>query len=239
MQPLLKSGYRPSDYYVVRGYHPDRPEAARQRNLAQMKQRRATTLAWPPVKAWFREGGEGGRSHLYQWKKVRGDRKNFPYYSFEYFREAWRQFAPRGKMKLWLAFYGEEPLATLMTIAFGHSTIYKWGSISDTHLELKANYLVHWTAMLWAKEAGCTYYDMGGILPEEAAVFAGGPLPEVVLVWRFKLNFGGQLVASPPAFEYYILRPKWLVRQIAVTYKKRSLRNLVRGIRLQIVVPGP
>jgi peptidoglycan pentaglycine glycine transferase (the first glycine) len=240
MRPLHDFGFQQSDYYVVPPTTVliDLAPAADD-ILAQMKKdgrynvRRALREG-----VIIREGDEEDVQIFYELTKMTGDRKDFPYYSLEYYQEAWRLFAPRGMSKLYLAFYQDEPLAGIMAIAFGRWAIYKWGASSTSHRHLMPNYLLQWTAMMWAKELGCAYYDMGGLSRGPAEILIrDGQLPagDNFGVARFKLKFGGQVVAFPEAYNnYYLIRPKWLIHRVAnYVWEKRALRNLVRGIRLR------
>jgi peptidoglycan pentaglycine glycine transferase (the first glycine) len=239
IQPLYDFGFQPSEYYVV-------PPNTVLINLtlpsdnilAQMQPKGRYNIRLASRKdVVVREGGEEEILIFYELTRMLGDRKDFPYYSLDYYQEAWRLFAPRGMLKLFLAFYRDEPLAGIMTIVFGHQAIYKWGASSTSHHNLMPGYLLQWTAMMWAKEMGCANYDLGGIRRETAkALIHDGKLPpQSHGVDRFKLKFGGQVVTFPDAYDnYYIIRPKWLMRQVVpYVWKKRSLRNLVRGIRFR------
>ena len=102
------------------------------------------------------------------------ERNPYRYYSLDYYQEAWRLFAPKGLMKLWLAFYQGEPLAAIVVIAMGNWAIYKWGASSGAHHKRMPNYLLQWTAIRWSKANGCRYYDLGGLTPTAAEVLKNG-----------------------------------------------------------------
>ncbi len=152
------------------------------------------------------EGGEDDVPAFYRLMEVTKDRDDFGIHAQEYYRHAWRTFAPQDRAKLLLAHYGDEVLAGLMVFALGLRAWYLYGASSDKHRNLMPNHLLQWQAMLWAKERGCTSYDLWGI-PEEAG--AGEEDMEEVLdrgglwgVYRFKRGFGGRVVRYSPSYDY-------------------------------------
>jgi lipid II:glycine glycyltransferase (peptidoglycan interpeptide bridge formation enzyme) len=81
--------------------------------------------------------------------------------------------------------------------------------------------LLRFEAMRWAREHGCTRYDLGGIAPEAPPAAtgrevetAGGRDSALDGVDHFKVGFGGQIVTYPPTVERRY-RPglAWLLRR--------------------------
>jgi lipid II:glycine glycyltransferase (peptidoglycan interpeptide bridge formation enzyme) len=58
------------------------------------------------------------------------------------------------------------PVAGLVASALGDSAIYLLGATSDEGLNSKGAYLLQWTLIMWLKEHGVRWYDLGGIDPE-------------------------------------------------------------------------
>ncbi len=67
-------------------------------------------------------------------------------------------------------------------------------------------------AMRWARERGCTRYDLGGIAPEGPSTSRRSNLSGVN---QFKTGFGGEIVAYPPTVERrYHPGRAWLIRRL-------------------------
>jgi peptidoglycan pentaglycine glycine transferase (the first glycine) len=152
------------------------------------------------------EGDEGEFSVFYELMEETKDRDAFGIHGRGYYLEAWRTFAPQDRARLFLAYYGDEPLAGLMAFAFGSRAYYLYGASSNRHRNLMPNHLLQWRAMLWARERGCTTYDLWGV-PHEAGeeeedmeeVLGRGGLWGV---YRFKRGFGGRVVRYSPSYDY-------------------------------------
>lgn len=153
-----------------------------------------------------RDGGEEDIPLFYELLEETKDRDAFAIHDEEYYRQAWSIFAPKNRAKLPLAYYGEELLGGLMVFAMGSRAWYLYGASSSHHRNLMPNHLLQWRAMCWAKEWGCTTYDLWGI-PDEAG--SGAEDMEAVLkrgglwgVYRFKRGFGGRVVRYSPSYDY-------------------------------------
>lgn len=90
--------------------------------------------------------------------------------------------------------------------------------------------LLRFSAMQWAREHGCTTYDLGGIAPLDPSIIRDGsrhPKASAVVglagVEKFKTGFGGQIVTFPQTVErIYHPRLSWLAR----SFQKWLPRNL-------------
>ena len=69
----------------------------------------------------------------------------------------------------------------------GDTAIYLLGATNERARELKAAYFLQWQAMLWLKDRGARWYDLGGIDPEANP---GG--------YHFKSGFGGNETMQLP-----------------------------------------
>jgi peptidoglycan pentaglycine glycine transferase (the first glycine) len=148
---------------------------------------------------------------FYQLMEITGERDQFGVHSQAYYRRALELFEPLGRAQLFMAHYEDQPLAGLMAFAFGHRAYYMYGASSDAHRELMPNHQLQWRAMQWAKERGCTEYDLWGITDIDpnspSAVLSG--------VERFKAGFGGDTVRTVGAYDRIYSRSLyWLYRQI-------------------------
>jgi len=114
------------------------------------------------------------------------------------FTKAAELFGRRDAMRLYLACDAGTILAGIMVFVCGTTATYLWGasSASERARWLNPNQLLHWTAMQWARERGCTTYDLFGIpdfdeetLEKEYATQTGGWWN----LYRFKRGFGGRV----------------------------------------------
>jgi peptidoglycan pentaglycine glycine transferase (the first glycine) len=104
-------------------------------------------------------------------------------------------FAPQNAALLLAEFEGR-PLAGVMVFALGTKAAYLYGVSSNEERQLMPTYAVQWAAMRWAKERGCTEYDMWGIpdQPEEELEAQFETREDGLWgVYRFKRGFGGEV----------------------------------------------
>jgi peptidoglycan pentaglycine glycine transferase (the first glycine) len=161
------------------------------------------------------EGEDRDVPRFYRLMEETRDRDLFGIHEEAYYRRVWLTFAPQGRANLFLAYHGNELLAGLMAFAFGSRAYYLYGASSNRHRNLMPNHLLQWRAMCWARERGCTTYDLWGI-PDEAG--EGEEDMEEVLkrgglwgVYRFKRGFGGRVVRHSPSYDYVYSPPLyWL-----------------------------
>jgi lipid II:glycine glycyltransferase (peptidoglycan interpeptide bridge formation enzyme) len=92
-----------------------------------------------------------------------------------------RRLPPEQKMVVMLAEKDGEAMAGLISASVGSMGIYLHGATSDEGMKFKGSYLLQWRMMNHLREAGCRWYDLGGINPETNPG-----------VYHFKQGFGGQ-----------------------------------------------
>ncbi len=124
-----------------------------------------------------------------------GQRDRFGTHAPEYYRDAFQLFAPQHAALL-IAEYEGRPLAASFITAFDKTGAYLYGASGDEERNRMPAYAVQWAAMLWAKERGCTQYDLWGIpdfeeeqLEAEFTTRKEGLWP----VYRSKRGYGGQI----------------------------------------------
>ncbi|HCC21849.1 TPA: hypothetical protein DEP86_00425 [Candidatus Uhrbacteria bacterium] len=118
-------------------------------------------------------------------------RDRFHTHESDYYRRMLQVLAPKDghdlSVRLMLADFEGQTLAAAVLAQFGDTMTYLHGASSSQYREVMAPYLLHWQAMLWAKEVGLSRYDFWGVAPEDSAAdhsWSG--------LTRFKLGFGGQ-----------------------------------------------
>lgn len=142
---------------------------------------------------------------FYQVYRETGERDAFIVRPYDYCRHAWQLFLERGYAAFFAARYEGQMLGGVIPFAFGTTAWYMYGASSSAHRNLMANNLLQWHVILWAKQRGCTVYDMWGapdLLREGEPLW--GP-------YQFKLGFGADLVCHAGAYDR-VLRPglNWL-----------------------------
>jgi lipid II:glycine glycyltransferase (peptidoglycan interpeptide bridge formation enzyme) len=238
MQPLQTRHFQPSSFYVV-------PATtvlvdlcqSEDEILAQMKKStRYGVRSASRSGVTVREGDESDLPLFFKWAQADAARDpTYATYSLAYYQEAWRQFAPRDMMKLFVACYQDEPLATTIVISLGKWGVYKWGASSGAHPKKMSSYLAQWAAIRWCKEKGCHYYDLGGITPSVANRLKQGDKikptdSKGAGIAYFKMGFG-QLFTFPGSYDSnYGFRPRWLIRTaVRYAWRLNIFRKLARG----------
>jgi peptidoglycan pentaglycine glycine transferase (the first glycine) len=160
-------------------------------------------------------------SAFYRLLEVTGGRDEFGVHSLSYYQRAYEFFHPRGECELFLAEYQGEPLAGLMAFLHGQRAWYFYGASSNKHRERMPTYVLQWEAMRWARNKGCTHYDLWGVpdaSEEELEANFTQRSDGLWGVYRFKRGFGGELRRSPGPWDR-VYRPQlyqlydWWVRR--------------------------
>jgi lipid II:glycine glycyltransferase (peptidoglycan interpeptide bridge formation enzyme) len=112
-----------------------------------------------------------------------------------YYADAWGSFIEAELAQPFIAEVEGQPVAGMIAYRFGDTVYYLYGMSIDKHREKMPNYLLQWEAMRWAKEQGCTRYDLWGA-PDE--IDKHDPMYGV---YRFKHGFGAKLVRTSGAWD--------------------------------------
>jgi lipid II:glycine glycyltransferase (peptidoglycan interpeptide bridge formation enzyme) len=144
-------------------------------------------------------------------------RQGFVHDSMTFFVDMWKIFQPVGFLKLNIVEHDGEVVSAAWLVPFGNTVVYKRGAWNGRCGEQRPNELMHWSAMLWAREHGYRYYDFDGVRLSE---------PEHT-VSSFKLGFGGEVIPLPAPLEY-CSNPAF--RIIARLVPKAQSLNAVRRI---------
>ncbi|MDQ3911875.1 MAG: peptidoglycan bridge formation glycyltransferase FemA/FemB family protein [Actinomycetota bacterium] len=152
------------------------------------------------IEAEFEEGWET----FYQWMKATSERKEGYVLrrSRDYLYNVMRAMHDAGQGYLFFAEHEGTPLAGMYVFTFGKKYWYMYGATSDKKRNLKANYLLQWEVMRWARERGLTHYDMVGVpkpedLDESSSLWS---------VYKFKEGFGGEIADSLGCFDLTVKR---------------------------------
>lgn len=129
---------------------------------------------------------------------ITGARNEFGVHSPAYYRVTHELFAP-DHAALLLASYQGKDLAGLIVFALGDTAWYFYGASSNEERERMPTYALQWEAIRWARERGCTTYDLWGIPDEDEAILEAqfqGRSDGLWGVYGFKRGFGGEVVRS-------------------------------------------
>lgn len=101
------------------------------------------------------------------------------------------------------------PVAGVIAVSFGNEAIYMYGASSTKDRAHGAGFYIQYEAMRWAREQGCTVYDLWGIPAEDPSTthvdggdrIAGTSGNDWRGLYEFKTRFGGQIVSYPAPLE--------------------------------------
>ncbi len=142
--------------------------------------------------------------------QITGGRDGFGVHSLAYYQKAYDLFHPTGMAEILVAEYAAQPLAALMVFALGKRAYYLYGASTDEERNRMPAYLLQWRAMQWAKQRGCTEYDLWGVPDEDEATLEAGFETRSDGLWgvyRFKRGFGGQLQRAAQAQDRVYIAP--------------------------------
>lgn len=136
--------------------------------------------------------------------EVTGGRDGFGVHSFDYYKKAYELFHPGGVAEILVAEFDSRPLAALMVFALGGRAYYLYGASTDEERNRMPTYLLQWRAMQWAKERGCSEYDLWGLPDEDEETLEAQFESRSDGLWgvyRFKRGFGGQVKRAAQALD--------------------------------------
>jgi peptidoglycan pentaglycine glycine transferase (the first glycine) len=134
---------------------------------------------------------------------ITGQRDSFGVHSPEYYRTALDLFAP-DYATLLIASYQGRDLGGLMAFALGKRAWYFYGASSNDERERMPNYALQWEAIRWAREHGCTEYDLWGIPDEDEVTLEADFQTRSDGLWGvygFKRGFGGRVWRAVGAWD--------------------------------------
>ena len=152
-----------------------------------------------------RQGSAGDLAAFWSLLQTTAARDAFGVHTREYYADLLRCYPPPDQGALLCAEYGGATVAAAIILRGGDTAIYLAGASSDTHREHMPTYALQFAALRWARDAGCTRYDLWGIPPTEAPPDAAQGEQRNVRdglwgVYRFKQGFGGEVVTYPGIF---------------------------------------
>ncbi len=128
-------------------------------------------------------------------------RKGVSFHQREHYEQMFKAI-PEDILKLYVAKYEGEVIATNIISFYRGMATYLHGATSNNHRNAMAPFLLQWQAMLDAKERGINYYDLGGVFPESNEGGQQG-------ITRFKIGFSPKTKPFKTVGSYDIVLNKW------------------------------
>ncbi len=149
-----------------------------------------------------RRGGRDDMDLLYGMYAKTSVRGGFTIRGEDYYHTVWNAFFPspgkRDQDPVAVPLIAEvegEAIAAAVMFQFGDRAWYLHGMSTTKHREKMGTYLIQWEGMCWAKEQGCTVYDMWG------APDTFDKQDPMWGVYRFKRGFGGKVSRTIGAWD--------------------------------------
>lgn len=167
---------------------------------------------------------EGTSDDLYEiflkLQKEMQDRKQYkPTVDYDEFREIQKRLPEQMKMHIVICKHEGEAVTATIGSAIGDRGIYLLGATGEVGMKQKSAYLSQWKMILWLRERGCRWYDLGGIDPENNPG-----------VYHFKVGLSSMDVYHVGQFEENTSTMSSLVVGIAEKIKgARTARNKMRN----------
>ncbi|MDA0244155.1 MAG: peptidoglycan bridge formation glycyltransferase FemA/FemB family protein [Chloroflexi bacterium] len=167
--------------------------------LASMKQKTRYNIRLSAKKeVVVRQGTRDDLPAFVRLMQSTGSRNEFGVHVPKYYEVVYDQFNTYqpGSVALFLAEFEGRPLAAVMVFAWGQQASYLYGASGDEERQRMPTYAVQWAAVQWAKEKGCTYYDLWGVPdaePEQLEAEFENREDGLWGVYRFKRGFNGAI----------------------------------------------
>jgi len=150
--------------------------------------------------------------NLYQ---ITSTRDHFPILSRDHYQQAYDLYKKENRALLLLAEHEGQILAGTMTFRLGKWSWYMYGASANEGRNLMPNHLLQWTAIRWAKQCGCTFYNFRGI-PEILQ-----PGEEMWGVYEYKQGFGGFPLRFLETHDYIYRPALYRVYRVLQNIKRR------------------
>jgi lipid II:glycine glycyltransferase (peptidoglycan interpeptide bridge formation enzyme) len=161
---------------------------------------------------------------FYELMQDTAQRNEFGIHSRAYYADFMHQFGDDAVL-LFSRLESGALAAVLIAAKFGAEGIYMYGASSTQHRADGAAFQMQFDAMRWARDQGCTTYDLWGIPDEDPdsvqtdgpGAIAGTKGDDWRGLYRFKTGFGGDIVSYPPVVERrHVPVLPWLARKLNV-----------------------
>jgi lipid II:glycine glycyltransferase (peptidoglycan interpeptide bridge formation enzyme) len=128
------------------------------------------------------------------------ERQNFYAHNRQYFETMWQVLGQDPMFHIFTARFEGQVISAWIVFIYNGVGYYPYGASSRAHKEVMANNLLMWEVLKFAKQQGCTSFDMWGAL---------GPDPDPHHKWygfhRFKEGYGAILMQSLGTYDQVIV----------------------------------
>ena len=193
---------------------------SREEILAQMKSKWRYNISLPDKKeVKIKNVNVQELEIFYNLLKETAGRDGIAVHSFDYYKTLFEICSDKNKknldLRLYTAVHENDNLAAIVVLFFGECATYLYGASSNNKRNLMAPYALQWKAMQDAKDAGCLYYDLFGISPDD------NPAHPMAGLYRFKTGFGGQIIHRPGSLDYPYKPLFYRFFSFAETFRKK------------------
>jgi len=187
--------------------------------LSQMKPKWRSNIRLSAKKdVQVRNGGVQELELFYNLLKETAARDGIAVHSFDYYKTLFEICTEQGKniqIRLYIASHENDTIAAIMVLFYGKNAVYLYGASSNIKRNLMPAYALQWKAMQDGKEAGCLYYDLFGIPPDD------DPNHPMAGLYRFKTGFGGQIIHRPGCWDYPLKKTVYSFFNLAESLRKK------------------
>ncbi len=142
------------------------------------------------------ENTSEGVETFYKIYQETASREKFLIHPLSYYRKIKDILVDKGLASIFIAYHEGNPIGAVFVFRFGKKAWYMYGASVSDGRNVMPNHALHWHVIKWAKEKGCTTYDLWGIPsnPNEKHPLWG--------VYRFKKGFSGKLVKYIGVYDF-------------------------------------
>jgi lipid II:glycine glycyltransferase (peptidoglycan interpeptide bridge formation enzyme) len=240
----LKSAKSAANYKIVKAPHDMQPREnfiidiakTEQELLADMKSktryniRLAKKQGVEIVTSGRRQGqGENYVEEFLKLTKQMALRQGIKTHLEEYYRKMVESL-PKEMLKIYAAKYGGKIIAANLVLFYENVATYLHGASGNEHRNVMAPHILHWQAILDAKERGCRFYDFGGVKISNKEQAAIGKSNSWEGITRFKLGFSQKTkpVVFPGSYDivinqwrYWLYRTLQYIKALILNFKQR------------------
>jgi lipid II:glycine glycyltransferase (peptidoglycan interpeptide bridge formation enzyme) len=189
--------------------------------LARMKSKWRYNIGLAEKKAVkVRQGGPEELPSFYRLYRETAGRDGIAIHGMGYYQTLF-ELAAGGEegVRLYLASHDGEDIAGIITLFRKEEAVYLYGASANHKRSLMAPYALQWQAIRDAKAAGCAFYDLYGIPPND------DPDHPMAGLFRFKTGFGGTIIHRPGSWDY-ARKPVVTALYHALEAGRKKLRDL-------------
>ncbi len=173
-----------------------------------------------------RVSGEEAVDVFAELMKTTGERDDFIVRGADYFRTLLAELGEHAR--LYMAYYGETPVAGALAVAYGNKVWYLYGASANEYRNVMPNYALQWEMIRWAVERGAEIYDFRGVsgdLSEDNPLYG---------LYRFKKGFNGEFTEFIGEFDL-VFRPAaaFVLEKGTRVWRRgrKKVRDLLKGRR--------